>query len=434
MPLPVAPKTPVIVLPGFYGSKLTERASGHLVWVDLAGLTSSATMDALRFDPGQPDRLQATGILDAVPILPFWSYDVYRSFVSFLETNLNLQVFEFWFDWRRSLADLTDGLQRRIGRVLGDTGAAKVSLLAHSQGGLVARACIDQFGLAEKIDWLVTFGTPHKGMLKTFKALTSGLSVFTFGAASVKAASRTLPAAYEMLPNDADDGLFQWQGMPQSPFAVTDWCQTPEMRKLLADAAKVVVRTLPPTLPVKSALIYGTLLSTTVQASGGPQGLSFRDLPQGDATVPEVSARGDGLTGDTLHRFAVPFCDHLLLFRQTQVQQDVLTPILLGRPLPSAYLLAAFQSAPVFVPRQRNRIVAALQDGIGNPIANADVRLTIDGTTIRNQPLAEQPGRGDYSLDLTMPAQGGQLWWTVEARLPGSSQVLRQQGPLIGTS
>jgi pimeloyl-ACP methyl ester carboxylesterase len=422
------------VLPGFYGSKLSASAHDRLVWLDIAGLTDPrGTMDALRFDAADPNRLQATGILDEVNVIPFfWSVDIYRKFLSFLRDNLHLQVYEFWFDWRRSLGDSTDQLQRRISRVLQETGARKVSLLAHSQGGLVARACIAQYDLAAQIDWLVTFGTPHKGMLKTFKAVSQGLPVFTFSAAQTKATSRTLPAAYELLPSDATDGLFTWNGTAQSALEVPDWCQTQPMKDLLRGAG-TVIGGLPREVPVRSAFFYGTRLPTTVKATGDAGGLTFLDSEDGDSTVPEVSARGDGLTGEQLLRIAVPLCDHLLLFDHEQARQNVLTPILLGRPLPDAYLLTSFPPSSFFVPRQRKRLVAAVQDTAGTPIAGADVRLSILGTGINDQPVPEQPGRRDYVLDVVMPPRGGGYRFTVEVHLPGGRPTLRQQGLLVAT-
>lgn len=43
------------------------------------------------------------------------------------------------------------------------TGAAKVDLVGHSQGGLVARSYVKDFGGAAKVDSLVTLGTPNRG-------------------------------------------------------------------------------------------------------------------------------------------------------------------------------------------------------------------------------------------------------------------------------
>lgn len=53
--------------------------------------------------------------------------------------------------------------QNRIQRVLKETGAPKVNLIAHSMGGLDARYIISQLGMHEVVASLVTISTPHHG-------------------------------------------------------------------------------------------------------------------------------------------------------------------------------------------------------------------------------------------------------------------------------
>lgn len=55
-------------------------------------------------------------------------------------------------------------LASRIDAVCGATGAERVTLIAHSMGGLVARAYLRRFG-AERIAQLITIGTPHHGSI-----------------------------------------------------------------------------------------------------------------------------------------------------------------------------------------------------------------------------------------------------------------------------
>ncbi|HZA00391.1 MAG TPA: alpha/beta fold hydrolase [Acidimicrobiales bacterium] len=47
--------------------------------------------------------------------------------------------------------------------VRAQTGAAKVDLVGHSEGGLVARTYVKFFGGADEVDSLVTLGTPNRG-------------------------------------------------------------------------------------------------------------------------------------------------------------------------------------------------------------------------------------------------------------------------------
>lgn len=83
--------------------------------------------------------------------------------------------------------------------------------------------------------------------------------------------------------------------------------------------------------------------------------------------------------------------------------------------------------------RQHKLLVAAVQDSAGAPVGGADVRLSIIGTKINNRPVPQQPGRGDYVLDVVMQARPGGYRFTVEAQLPGGGPTLRQQGLLVAT-
>ncbi len=52
-----------------------------------------------------------------------------------------------------------------IRRVLRETGALRVDLVAHSAGGIVARQFVQELGGAGQVDSLVTIATPHHGVV-----------------------------------------------------------------------------------------------------------------------------------------------------------------------------------------------------------------------------------------------------------------------------
>jgi triacylglycerol lipase len=53
--------------------------------------------------------------------------------------------------------------KQRIERILDETGASRLSLIAHSMGGLDARYLISEMGLHDVVEALVTVSTPHRG-------------------------------------------------------------------------------------------------------------------------------------------------------------------------------------------------------------------------------------------------------------------------------
>lgn len=50
-----------------------------------------------------------------------------------------------------------------VDQVRASKGVARVDLIGHSQGGLVARKYVKSFGGASKVDSLITLGAPHQG-------------------------------------------------------------------------------------------------------------------------------------------------------------------------------------------------------------------------------------------------------------------------------
>lgn len=62
-----------------------------------------------------------------------------------------------------SLAARSADLKAQVAGILKETGAKKIHVVAHSMGGLDARAMIAKLGMADKVASLTTVGTPHHG-------------------------------------------------------------------------------------------------------------------------------------------------------------------------------------------------------------------------------------------------------------------------------
>ncbi len=62
-------------------------------------------------------------------------------------------------------------LEKSLKKVLEETGAEKVNIIAHSKGGLESRYLISTMGYADKIASLTTMSTPHNGSVTVDKLL-----------------------------------------------------------------------------------------------------------------------------------------------------------------------------------------------------------------------------------------------------------------------
>jgi triacylglycerol lipase len=91
-------------------------------------------------------------------------------------------------------------LRTYVDGVRSSTGAAKVDLVGHSQGGLVARAYVKWYGGATKVDSLITLGTPNRG---TYVA--NLVSVLGFGSCASVVACQQMSIGSSFL-NDLNAG------------------------------------------------------------------------------------------------------------------------------------------------------------------------------------------------------------------------------------
>ena len=64
--------------------------------------------------------------------------------------------------WYGRIEGFVPQLARAIDEVLAATGAAEVTLIGHSMGGLISRAYLDRFGTS-KVNRVITLGSPHQG-------------------------------------------------------------------------------------------------------------------------------------------------------------------------------------------------------------------------------------------------------------------------------
>jgi len=117
------------------------------------------------------------GVIDLNAIglpVPIWNYN---PFVELIEVFVNggyPSPYVCLYDWRQPCSFSAHYLTNTIAMVQRATGQQKVIVIAHSMGGLVARAAIQELGCAD-IYMLLMLGTPNQGCADAFYMQTQGL-------------------------------------------------------------------------------------------------------------------------------------------------------------------------------------------------------------------------------------------------------------------
>jgi hypothetical protein len=150
-------------LPGLSGSSLVSQASGAQYWGSVsASVTTPLSRLALSADGLTP--LGPCG----VALVPSGIYvDYYGpAFTAFIRSLLGegMIVQAYSWDWRLTLLNLGASLAAVIQTQV--TSDDPCSIVAHSAGGLVARAAwlaLSQLGMTALVRRIVTYGTPHQG-------------------------------------------------------------------------------------------------------------------------------------------------------------------------------------------------------------------------------------------------------------------------------
>ncbi|MCA9358875.1 hypothetical protein KC926_01565 [Candidatus Kaiserbacteria bacterium] len=162
-------------------------------------------------------------VIDEVNVLPVAQGNIYKGFLRMLEDLKGDEVVKdfasFPYDWRYSVFDVAtkevlyeDESKKLLDEVLAladDSYTGKVTLIGHSNGGLVAKALLYEYGEAElagKIDKMIMIGTPQLGTPKAIGSMLHGLdqsigSGIIATASTVRQITKNLAGAYTLLPS-----------------------------------------------------------------------------------------------------------------------------------------------------------------------------------------------------------------------------------------
>ena len=234
----IAMRDMVILIPGITGSVLIDEA-GNEVWNASAGAawsyirTLGQCLDKLivaAHPPGSdasPGVCRASALVKGIHgVFGLGRIDGYRELASMIGDNFDVvpatgdrlipaNYLEFAYDWRLSNRTSAKALKSVIEARLpvwqnSPKGgrAAKVIIIAHSMGGLVARYYLEKLEGWMNCRALVTFGTPYRGSVAAIDYLANG---YKKAFIDFTDAMRSMPSVYELLPiwrvvKDGKDG------------------------------------------------------------------------------------------------------------------------------------------------------------------------------------------------------------------------------------
>jgi pimeloyl-ACP methyl ester carboxylesterase len=207
-------KDVVVLLPGITGSVLAN-ARGKEIWSPSAGaiwrvITSlgDSIEDGLALDaPG----ITAPRLIPDTTIVPgLVKIDGYTRIEQYLIAQLGLEkgrnYFAFPYDWR---LDNRVNAKRLESQALGWLSAwreqgskdARLVLVGHSMGGLIARHFLECLGGWSHTRTLITLGTPHRGSLNAVGFLVHGMKkgIGPLGL-DLSALLRSYPSVHQLLP------------------------------------------------------------------------------------------------------------------------------------------------------------------------------------------------------------------------------------------
>ncbi len=227
-PTPTVPETPkhssVVFIPGIEASRLYKPGPfGPIrLWEPL---TRGDVRSLFLGEQGEPvtPGIYVGSIIDTTPS----TSNIYESFIGMMNQLVAEGTINAWqplpYDWRADYNDLlasgtllADGTTERMQDVLEQLAATsqtgKVTIIAHSHGGLVAKSLISQLVAAGKgnlVDQLILVASPQSGTPEAIAGLLHGENSFTFPGSYVvsrplfRSLGEHAQAAFNLLPSPA---------------------------------------------------------------------------------------------------------------------------------------------------------------------------------------------------------------------------------------
>jgi pimeloyl-ACP methyl ester carboxylesterase len=275
-PLPAdAPR--VILVPGIMGSNLGSTRPAPLpndvLW-----------LDPVDIEMGHLERLKLPATTPIVSLgIVLYSY---------LRLKLHLRIAGLSpvfhdYDWRLDINELGKGLAARLERET----AKRVTIVAHSMGGLVSRAAMTA-PAGRKVERVVLLGAPNSGSFAPVQALRGTYAVVRKIARLAKAQSAemlaaevfsTFPALYQLLPAPEASPALDFFNPASWPAA------GPQPNVLLLTRARTLARSLA-SGDERFVVIVGDGQETVTGVTRRGNGFQYTITRRGDGTVPTECA------------------------------------------------------------------------------------------------------------------------------------------------
>lgn len=306
----------VLILPGILGTQLgyenPKPWPANLLWPDPVDIISG--------------RLAELALPDARPVVTLGaiSYSYLALKLRLRAAGLDARIAAY--DWRRSILDSAAELAKYIATFP----RRDISLVAHSMGGLVARAALAQRP-ALPVSRIITLGTPHAGSVGPLQALRGVYpSVRRLAALDARHSAEELaaqvftsyPSLYEMLPAPLlEPGNWPATGVQPRP-ALLAAAATFHERLCAADP--------------RFTCIAGYGQRTALTATRSDSGFVYEVASLGDGTVTAAAAVLPGAE----NRYCA--CEHSTLPRSESVAAAIIATltstsgdVMLSRVLPA---------------------------------------------------------------------------------------------------
>lgn len=214
----------ILFLPGMQGSRLymNEGDTEEQLWEPFG----SQDYENLRMtDAGESiNDIYTRDVIDSIYVGGIGG-DVYSSFIDFLEeldgeNGPLVQLFPY--DWRYSIADILEngtqyetGLSKKLVETVNYLATLskthKVTIIAHSNGGLLAKALmtkLEELGKQDQVDKIIFIASPHIGTPKAIAALLHGYDQeqalnIPADARDIRKVIKNMPGPHGLLPSEA---------------------------------------------------------------------------------------------------------------------------------------------------------------------------------------------------------------------------------------